>query len=162
MAYNSYGQVHRQQPQPQDQSSIRHYAGQIPANPYGGQHQPEDIQYRNDISRNGHNAPRGDDFQNGYMQDSYRIINQGYNDYNGHANAEAQGPGQGQGRLYQYDERYHNDRDATSRPNGRQQVDSQALTGESRRRAQSKRERCLFRNYIMNADERQFSPRAYS
>jgi hypothetical protein len=140
MAHNPYGQVYRPQLQPQDQSSMRHYAGQTPADLPGRQYQREDIQYRSDHRRNGHNAQRGNGLQNGYMLDSYENTNQGYNDYKGHVNAEAQGPGQGQGRVYQYDERYHNDTNASSRPNVRQQVGSEAPVGDTRRRAQSKRE----------------------
>ena len=139
MAYNSYGQVYRQQLQPQDPSSMRHYAGQAPADLAGRQFQREDIQHRSENRRNGYNAERGNGMQNGYMLDSYENMNQGYDDYNGYGNAEPQGPGQGEGRVYQYDERYHNEGNAASRPNLRQQGGSGAQAGDTRKRAQSKR-----------------------
>jgi hypothetical protein len=80
--------------------------------------------------------------QNGYMLESYENINQGHNGYNGHVNAEPQGPGQGQGqgRVYQYDERYHNEGNEHSHQNTRHQDGSELQPGDNRRRAQSKRE----------------------
>ena len=139
MAYNPYGQVYRQPPQQFDQSSMRHYAGQLPADPAGRQYQREDIQQRGESHRNGYNAGRGNGMQNGYMPDSYDNMDQGYNDYNGYGNADLNGPGQGQGRVYHYDERYHSDSNAASRPNVRQQGSSEGQVGDTRRRAQSKR-----------------------
>lgn len=140
MAYNSYGQVHRQQVRPQDQSSMRHYAGQAPPGPSGRQYQGEDIQYKSDKKRNGYEARPGDSMQNGYMLDSYEDPNQGYTDYHGQFSAEPQGPRREQGRVYQYDERFHNDSSEPAHQNVRYQGGSQPQVDDTRRRAQSKRQ----------------------
>jgi hypothetical protein len=144
MAYNSYGQVYRQQAPSQDQSRMRYHAGQAPTDPAGRQHHRNDAHYPSDGSRQEYNAPRGNGIQNGYMPDSYENLNQGYNGYNGQVNAEpqrpGQGQGQGQGRVYQYDERYQNDINRQFHHNLRQQGGSEAQIGDTKRRAQSKRE----------------------
>jgi hypothetical protein len=144
MAYNSYGQVYRQQAPPQDQPRIRYHAGQTPTDPAGRQYHRNGTHYPSDGSWHEYNAPRGNGIQNGYMPDSYENLNQGYNDYNGQVNAEpqrpGQGQGQGQGRVYQYDERYQNDINRQFRHNLRQQGGSEAQIGDTKRRAQSKRE----------------------
>jgi hypothetical protein len=145
MAYNSYGPVYRQQLPPQTQTPTRHYAGQTHAHIAGRPPQREDVQYRSDNrwnGQNGHNAPRGNGVQNGYMLDPYENINQGYvgSGYNGPVSAEPQGPGPGQGRVYQYDERYYNEGNGQSRPNAPRHDGGEVLIGDTRRRAQSKRE----------------------
>lgn len=82
--------------------------------------------------------------QNGYMLDSYENVNQGHNGHNTHVNAQPQGPGQGQApaqsRVYQYDERYHNEGSGRLHQNARQEGGGEGQVGDSRRRAQSKRE----------------------
>lgn len=50
------------------------------------------------------------------MQPSYPQEVNSYDGY-GSANAEYHGPGQAQGRVYQYDERYHNDSGSNARQN---------------------------------------------
>ena len=118
---------------------MRHHAGQPPADPASRQYQREELQYNGDNGRNGFNAQRGNGMHNGYVVNSSENLNQGYNGYDGHVNAEPQVPGRGQGRVYQYDERYHNDNNGPSRPNTRQQGGTGAQVGDARRRAQSKR-----------------------
>ena len=142
MAYNPYGQVYRQQLPPQDQTSTRHYAGQAPAQTVGRPLQREDVQHRGDNRRNGHNAHMGNGMQNGYMLDPYEHVNHGYagRGYDGHGTAEPQGPARGQERVYQYDERYHDEGNAQSRQNAAHYGGGEVPAGDPRRRAQSKRE----------------------
>jgi hypothetical protein len=118
---------------------MRYHAGQAPTDPAGWQHYRNDTHYPSDGSRHEYNAPRGNGIQNGYMPESYENLNQGYNGYNGQVNAEPQRPGQGQGqgRVYQYDERYQNNTNGQVRHD---QGGSEAQIGDTRRRAQSKRE----------------------
>jgi hypothetical protein len=155
MAYNSYGQAHRQQAPPQDQPRMRYHPGQGPTDPAGRQYQRNGTHYPSDGSQHEYNAPRGNGVQNGYMPDSYGNLNQGYNDYNGQVNTEpqwlspgqgrgrGQGQGQGQGRGHPYDERYQNDTHGQFRHNMRQQGGNEAQIGDTRRRAQSKRKRLV-------------------
>lgn len=77
--------------------------------------------------------------RNGYMPDPYENINRSYtgSGYNGPVTAEPRGPGQGQGqgRVYQF-----NESDGQSRQNARNYGGGEVLMGDTRQRAQSKRE----------------------
>jgi hypothetical protein len=52
--------------------------------------------------------------QNRYVVGSYENINQGYDDYNGHVNVDPQRSGPRAKRVYQYNERCHNDNNGPS------------------------------------------------
>ena len=132
MAYNQYDQGYRQQPyqsQLPPQPQVRPQAAQFPPNRGGRPVEREERPHAAHRGQNGYNHQQ--DWQNGYprqnghweeqsVQQSYPQEVNGYNGY-GNANAEYHGSGQAQGRVYQYDERYHNDSSGNTRQNGSRQ-----------------------------------------
>lgn len=62
----------------------------------------------------------------------------GYDGYTGaKANAVPQDAGQTQGRVYQYDDRYHNDISGNLRQNGNRQAGREAQNGAKQKSAQA-------------------------